>query len=198
MRCNRAAIESCWLLIAVCGAAAGISGGRHARCASRCRRKQADEAGDGRRRRCAADEPAKTRRTTKRRSAAAQSQARRQSRGQAEAAADAGSAPDDPAVLAVLESHPETPAELLRAIDILVDLEQARLAKPFVDELAKRKLDLAAKAALAHQFNSAMLLKLAHDAELGPVLGAVCRRSVQSGRGLSPRSEAAGRLGQTA
>ncbi len=78
--------------------------------------------------------------------------------------------PQDPAVLAILESHPETSAELLRAIQILVDLDQANLAKPFVDELATRKLDLAAKAALANQFNSAILLKLAHNAELGQVL----------------------------
>ncbi len=89
--------------------------------------------------------------------------------GKSEAAA-APAAPQDPAVLAILESHPETSAELLRAIQILVDLDQASLAKPFVDELATRKLDLAAKAALANQFNSAILLKLAHDAELGPVL----------------------------
>ncbi len=78
---------------------------------------------------------------------------------------------DDPAVLAVLESHPKTPSELLRAIDILVDLDRASLAKPFVDTLVQTKLNQAAKAALAHQFNSATLLKLAHDSELGPVLG---------------------------
>ncbi len=77
----------------------------------------------------------------------------------------------DPAVLAILESHPTTPAELLRAIDILVDLKQAPLAKPMVDELAGRKLDLAAKAALAERFHSAKLLKLARNAELGAVLG---------------------------
>ncbi len=79
--------------------------------------------------------------------------------------------PDDPAVLAVLESHPKTSGELLRAVDILVDLGQAAKAKPFVDELTKRKLDVTAKAALAAQFQSAKLLKLARNAELAPVLG---------------------------
>ncbi len=78
---------------------------------------------------------------------------------------------NEPAVQAVLESHPKTPRELLRAIDILVDLGHAPLAKAFADELGQRKLDLAAKAALADQFNSATLLKLAADRELAPVLG---------------------------
>jgi CheY-like chemotaxis protein len=79
--------------------------------------------------------------------------------------------PEDPAVQAVLESHPQTPADLLRAIDILVDLNQAALAKPFVEQLSKEQLDLAAKAALAAQFNSAKLLKLARNEELSPALG---------------------------
>ena len=78
---------------------------------------------------------------------------------------------EDPAVMAVMESHPKTPTELLRAINILVDLDKASLAKPFVDTLATEKLNTAAKAALAQQFHSATLLKLASNAELGPVLG---------------------------
>lgn len=76
-------------------------------------------------------------------------------------------APEEPAVQAVLESHPQSSAELLRAIDILVDLGQARLAKPFVDELTKRELD---GVALASQFNSAKLLKLSRNLELDPAL----------------------------
>ena len=79
-------------------------------------------------------------------------------------------APTDPAVLAILESHPKTPAELLRAINILVDLGHANLAKEFVDELGQRKLDVPAKAALVKAFNPATLLKLARDKELGAVL----------------------------
>ena len=81
--------------------------------------------------------------------------------------------PNDPAVLAVLESNPKTPAELLRAINILIELGHAPLARDFVNRLAKAKLDLAAKASLAHQFNSATLLKLARNAELGPTLAPV-------------------------
>jgi HEAT repeat protein len=83
---------------------------------------------------------------------------------------EAEPAAEDPALQAVLESHPQTPAELLRAIDILVDLGHANLAKPFIDELAKRELDVTALAALAGQFNSAKLLKLSRNAELDPAL----------------------------
>lgn len=79
--------------------------------------------------------------------------------------------PDDPAVLAVLESHPKTPAQLLRAIDILLDLDRADLARPLVEELSQKKLNVTAKAALVNQFNSATLMKLAHNAELAAVLG---------------------------
>jgi len=96
-------------------------------------------------------------------------------RAPAKPAADAEEAepaiPNDPAVLAVLESHPSTPAELLRAIGILADLGYPQVAKGFVDELTGRKLDLAAKAALAGSFQSARLMKLARNAELAPVLG---------------------------
>jgi hypothetical protein len=87
-----------------------------------------------------------------------------------EAAEEAPAEPSDPAVLAVMESHPSTPAELLRAIEILIDLDEAALAKGFVDELGQVKLDQTGKAALAAQFNSATLLKLAHNSQLQAVL----------------------------
>ncbi len=83
----------------------------------------------------------------------------------------AAAVPDDPAVKAVLESQPKTPQQLLRAIDILVDLGHAELAKPLVDQLTTSKLDLQAKAVLSGQFNSATLMKLAHDEHLSVVLG---------------------------
>lgn len=79
--------------------------------------------------------------------------------------------PDDPAVQAVLESHPQTAPELIRAIQILADLNQAALAKPFAVELAAKKLELGDKATLADRFGSANLLRLSRNAELAPVLG---------------------------
>jgi CheY-like chemotaxis protein len=83
---------------------------------------------------------------------------------------EAPKVPDDPAVRAVLESHPESPAQLLRAVQILADLGRADLAKPFIGELTKRKLDLQAKAVLADRFNSAVILRLARNEELAPSL----------------------------
>jgi HEAT repeat protein len=78
--------------------------------------------------------------------------------------------PTDPAVIAILESAPATPVELVRAIDILVDLQHAALAKPYVDKLAQQQLDPATKTALVDRFNAATLVKLARDKELGPSL----------------------------
>jgi hypothetical protein len=56
--------------------------------------------------------------------------------------------PDDPAVQAVLESHPQTAPELIRAIQILADLNQAAVAKPFAVALAAKKLELGDKVRL--------------------------------------------------
>lgn len=80
-------------------------------------------------------------------------------------------APPSPAVEAVLESHPQTPAELLRAIDILVSLGEAKQAQGFVDALIKLPLDVPAKAALVARFQSARLIRLARNAELAATLG---------------------------
>ncbi len=79
--------------------------------------------------------------------------------------------PAEPAVLAILESKPKTSAELLRAIDILVDLDAAAVAKPFADELGQRNLTGAEKAALVDGIHPAKLLKLSSHGELGVVLG---------------------------
>jgi HEAT repeat protein len=88
----------------------------------------------------------------------------------AEPAETQPAAPTDPAVLAILESAPATPIDLLRAIDILVDLQNGPLAKPFVDKLAQQQLDAATKAALVDEFNGATLMKLARDKDLGAAL----------------------------
>ncbi|MEX2111923.1 MAG: HEAT repeat domain-containing protein, partial [Pirellulales bacterium] len=80
-------------------------------------------------------------------------------------------APTDPAVLAILDWKPQTPAQLLRAIDILVALDHAAQAKPFVDQLGQSNLDPAAKAALVDSTNPARLLALARHPELSATLG---------------------------
>ena len=75
----------------------------------------------------------------------------------------------------------------MRAIDILVDLDHADLAKPLVDELGQRKLSVTDKAALANQFNSATLMKLARDAKLGAVLGPLVDELFKSAAAFSIR-----------
>ncbi len=85
-------------------------------------------------------------------------------------APEAPKIPDDPAVLAVLESKPKNPFELLRAVRILADLGYPKLAEPFAQQLAAQQLDPAQQAALFKQFPSATLLRLARNPELGKTL----------------------------
>ena len=80
----------------------------------------------------------------------------------AKPAADAAPVgPTDPAALAILDWKPQTPAQILRAIDILAELGHAAHAKPFLDQLASSNLDAAAKAELVDSINPARLLTLA-------------------------------------
>lgn len=75
---------------------------------------------------------------------------------------------EDPAVRSVLEDNPTKPAELVRAITILVDLDRAELAKPLLAQLLKLKLDSRALTALEGEFDSAVFIKLARNSELAP------------------------------
>ncbi len=87
------------------------------------------------------------------------------------AAEEAPSVPHDPAVEAVLESNPQTPFELLRAIRILADLGYPKLAQPFVDQLTQKQLSTEEQAALFRQFHSAMLMRVARNPDLAAKLG---------------------------
>jgi HEAT repeat protein len=84
--------------------------------------------------------------------------------------AESESVPDSPAVEAVLESNPQTPFELLRAVRILADLGYPKLAQPYVDQLNKQQLDPQAKAALVNRFDSAQLMRLAGNPALAEKL----------------------------
>src|SRR5262245_40639106 len=78
--------------------------------------------------------------------------------------------PQNPAVQAVLESNPQTAADLLRAISILSDMRQTVLAKDFIARLAALDPDERESAAIVQKFGSPTLLKLARQPELaGPV-----------------------------
>jgi hypothetical protein len=92
---------------------------------------------------------------------------------EAVAPADASRAPvdlklEDPAVRSVIEANPKTPADLVRAITVLVDLDRAELARPLLARLVDAKLDERALAALAEKYDSAVFMKLAGNTELAP------------------------------
>ena len=78
---------------------------------------------------------------------------------------------EDPLVRTLFESNPSTPAELVRAIKILVDIKRPKLAKPLVKKL------LAAKPAprdwdqLLEQFGTPTFMDFATVPELAPEIG---------------------------
>ncbi len=74
----------------------------------------------------------------------------------------------NPAVLAALEWPRERPADALRAVLVLVDLDRPLLAKPVLDELAGRNLSPAEQAALVAEFGSYRMLQLAQNQDLAP------------------------------
>ncbi len=75
---------------------------------------------------------------------------------------------EDPAVRSVLEDNPTKPAELVRAITVLVSLDRAELAKPLLAKLLGLKLDARALVALDSEFDSALFIKLARNPQLAP------------------------------
>jgi len=75
---------------------------------------------------------------------------------------------DSPAVLAILETEPTTPAECARAAKILVQLERPDLGRQFLQRVIDAKLGEDELAALADQFGSAMFINLAAREELLP------------------------------
>jgi CheY-like chemotaxis protein len=74
----------------------------------------------------------------------------------------------DPSVRAALELPRRTPADFLRAIGWLIELERPELAKPILDELTTLQLSEAQRAGLVDEFGSAAMLKLARSKELAP------------------------------
>ncbi len=75
---------------------------------------------------------------------------------------------EDPAVRSVILSNPKTPAEVLRAILVLADLDRAELAKPLLASLVDAKLNSKTLIDLSNQFDTAALMKLAGNPELAP------------------------------
>ncbi|MEN6457889.1 MAG: hypothetical protein ABFC63_03085 [Thermoguttaceae bacterium] len=76
--------------------------------------------------------------------------------------------PDDPAVAAIIETKPTTPAECIRAATILADLGRAGLGKGYLAKALDAKLDKSQWADLAEQFGSRAFLDLAEKPDLQP------------------------------
>jgi hypothetical protein len=77
-------------------------------------------------------------------------------------------AEEDPAVRAILDSKPSTPAECAHAAKILADLQRPDLAKVLVKKILDAKPSEEQLAALANEFGVAMFLDLAGQEELCP------------------------------
>ena len=96
---------------------------------------------------------------------------------------------EDPAVRSVLEDNPTKPAELVRAITVLVDLDRAELARPLLAQTARSESQSKALAALADEFDTALFMKLAGNDQLAPqgaeladaVLSAAAKGRTRSG-----------------
>jgi len=83
-------------------------------------------------------------------------------------AAEPVPAETDPLVLAVLDSNPQSPVELVQAASVLVSRKRALLAKPLVDKLLAAKLPPEELRTLARRFGPGTILQLGLAPELAP------------------------------
>jgi CheY-like chemotaxis protein len=74
----------------------------------------------------------------------------------------------DPIVIAVRESNPRTPNDLLRAVKILSDIGRFDLAKTYLERLAAQNLDNPTLIRLQRRFGDALLVRLANTEALEP------------------------------
>ena len=110
---------------------------------------------------------------------------RRQGGGSRGGASAEPAAPQDPAVQAILESKPSTPAEFVRGAKILFDLQRPDLAEKLLQKVLDANPSDAQLADLARQFSLKTFLDFATVPELNPparqlagaVLTANARRS---------------------
>lgn len=86
-----------------------------------------------------------------------------------EAGAVAEPAPvTDPAALAVLETNPTTPSERVRAILLLIKLEQAAAARTLVADLLAANLDDAAWSTVVNEYGAGAFIKISLEDALAP------------------------------
>ena len=75
---------------------------------------------------------------------------------------------EDPVVLAIQESNPSTPEELVRAAVALMKLDQPEQSKDYLANLLAAKPDDSTLAGLHRRFGTAVLLRLARHGKLQP------------------------------
>ncbi|MEK6235096.1 MAG: hypothetical protein N2C14_10310, partial [Planctomycetales bacterium] len=88
----------------------------------------------------------------------------------------------DPAVEIILESNPQTPDRLVRAIRNLIDLDHAAEARPFVLRLNALKLDAEAQVKLANEFGIPVFLKILQTPELQADAKEFCEAVIAAAR----------------
>ncbi len=76
--------------------------------------------------------------------------------------------PDDAAVRSIVLSNPSTPVELVRAIDLLLQMDYSQPAAPLVEKLAAAKVSADLSQQLVRDFGSAVFLKMAFEPKLQP------------------------------
>ena len=74
----------------------------------------------------------------------------------------------DPAVLAIQESVPDSPAKRIRASKILINLRRHDLAKEYIQQVINQQLSTPALSSLHDQFGPALFIGLAGDPDLQP------------------------------
>jgi len=91
----------------------------------------------------------------------------------------------DPDVQTLLETNPTTPSQLLRGVNVLVDLRKGPAGRPLMSRLAAANLDDEQLAALVEQYGAAVFLRLARLPELQPMGAAFSARALDASRRLA-------------
>ena len=102
---------------------------------------------------------------------------------------------ESPAVQAILETNPATPAEMVRAAKILADLERPDLAKDFLKKVLAAKLGQKQLAQLEAQFGSAHVRRDGFPRSAGAGIQSAGRGRVCRGHGRADRPKTPGRPG---
>ena len=76
--------------------------------------------------------------------------------------------PLDPTAIAIRDSNPTTPQQLLRAIDALLSLDALPLAEEYFKRLAALPLTDAQRVALGREFDPGLLFRIAQTKSFGP------------------------------